>query len=260
MRNINGDSVLYFKKYGSVPWFKLLMSSFISVLLPEPLSANKNKQKIPPIVHCARCSRMSRANITYYKHTLRQGYQIGKLSKHFWWSTLDFLGVVSGWKNKEIERHWEWEHLPLNRADFQVPQTVVYKVLAIKFKIVGEHGSREFDIWVIFNWIAFCCLKNFSFFVFSFMSTLNFGTIMKMIFDDKSYIIFAKHRTTVRWAKIEQNIQTVLDILCRFVMISKAKLRRGIMLRNIFWDDTIFIYPVKTVRFGGGIPQRLEWF
>jgi len=185
------------------------MSSFISVLLPEPLSANKNKQKSPPIVHCAWCSRMSRANITYYKHTLRQGYQIGKLSKHFWWSTLDFLGVVSGWKNKEIERHWEWEHLPVNRADFQVPQTVVYKVLAIKFKIVGEHGSREFDIWVIFNWIAFCCLKNFSFFVFSFMSTLNFGTIMKMIFDDKSYIIFAKHRTTVRWAKIEQNIQTV---------------------------------------------------
>jgi hypothetical protein len=41
------------------------------------------------------------------------------------------------------------------------------------------------------------------------MSTLNVGTIMKMIFDDKSYIIFAKHRTTVRRAKIEQNIQTV---------------------------------------------------
>jgi hypothetical protein len=32
------------------------------------------------------------------------------------------------------------------------------------------------------------------------------------------------------------------------------------MLRNIFWDDTIFIYPVKTGRIGVGIPQRLEWF
>jgi hypothetical protein len=212
------------------------MSSFISVLLPEPLSANKNKQKSPPIVHCAWCSRMSRANITYYKHTLRQGYQIGKLSKHFWWSTLDFLGVVSGWKNKEIERHWEWEHLPVNRADFQVPQTVVYKVLAIKFKIVGEHGSREFDIWVIFNWIAFCCLKNFSFFVFSFMSTLNFGTIMKMIFDDKSDIIFAKQNNSgMSKDRTEySNRLNGLDILCRFVMISKTKLRRGIMLRNIF--------------------------
>ena len=103
-------------------------------------------------------------------------------------------------------------------------------------------------------------LKNFSFFVFSFMSTLNFGTIMKMIFDDKSDIIFAKQNNSAMSKDRTEysNRLNGLDILCRFVMISKAKLRRGIMLRNIFWDDTIFIYPVKTVRFDGGIPQRLE--
>ena len=76
------------------------------------------------------------------------------------------------------------------------------------------------------------------------MSTLNFGTIMKMIFDDKSDIIFAKQNNSgMSKDRTEySNGLNGLDILCRFVMISKTKLRRGIMLRNIFFGMTIFLF------------------
>jgi hypothetical protein len=71
---------------------------------------------------------------------------------------------------------------------------------------------------------------------------------MKMIFDDKSDIIFAKQKKSGMSKDNTEysNMLNGLDILCRFVMISKTKFRWGIMLRNIFLlNGNIFFRHVK---------------
>ncbi len=212
------------------------MSSFISVLLPEPLSANKIKQKSSHL-YCIIISYFASKILPIINTHWDRGTNSASCLCIFDGRHEIFLALFQAEKKSEsFFLYRRGRAFTGNPTWFQVPQTVVYKVLAIKFKIVGEHGSREFDIWIIYNRIAFFCLKNFSFFVFSFISTLNFGTIMKMIFDDKSDIIFAKQKKSGMSKDNTEysNMLNGLDILCRFVMISKTKLRRGIMLRNIF--------------------------